>query len=482
MYNAEGNVRRALPALLAGLVFLGLVALSTAGANGAPAPERAIALGSLSDCPKHVRPKQMRCGHLRVPLERANPSLGSIRIAFAVRPRDVRKKPSKGTIVAIEGGPGYGSIDGAFYYGKLFGSYLRRRELLLVDTRGTGYSEAIDCPALQKAKGTTRQGLRACARQLGPSYGSYRTSAAADDLDAVREHLGLGALDVYGDSYGTYLAQSYAFRHGDRVESLVLDSAYPVFGESAWYPSIWRTGIKSLRIACDRSRRCPGDAGRRLDRFVALLRSRRGKQLELGGVGPLLDRIGTAGYGPPDSYLRIDRAVRLALAGRLHPYRKLTRPHGGGYGKPEAYSAGLELAVSCNDYPMLWNKANGRLADRKADREAAIAAYPRDRFLPFTPREIALKQYVLYNECISWPKPSPYYEFPAEGGTATSAPTLVVSGELDDVTSPREGRLTAGLFENSRFFLARNSGHVASLYDFDSPPARRIRSFLRRYG
>jgi hypothetical protein len=59
---------------------------------------------------------------------------------------------------------------------------------------------------------------------------------------------------------------------------------------------------------------------------------------------------------------------------------------------------------------------------------------------------------------------------------------LVVSGELDDVTSPHEGRLTAALFPSSTLCIARNAGHVASLYYHDGPPARRIRRFLRRDG
>jgi hypothetical protein len=56
---------------------------------------------------------------------------------------------------------------------------------------------------------------------------------------------------------------------------------------------------------------------------------------------------------------------------------------------------------------------------------------------------------------------------------------LVVSGELDNVTTPREGRVTASLFPDSEFFLARNVGHVAALYDYDGPAARKIRAFLR---
>ena len=100
----------------------------------------------------------------------------------------------------------------------MLGPLLERRELVTVDMRGTGHSRAIDCPALQRAAGSDAHGVAQCARILGPSFVSYRTSAAADDLDAVREALGLERITIYGDSYGTFLAQSYAYRHGESLD------------------------------------------------------------------------------------------------------------------------------------------------------------------------------------------------------------------------------------------------------------------------
>ena len=388
-------------------------------------------------------------------------------------PRSDRSRPSKGALLAVEGGPGYGSVGSARGYMDLFGDLLERRDLLLVDERGTAGSGAIDCPDLQRGVGPEDIALADCAEQLGDTYGSYRTSAAADDLDSVREALGYGRILLYGDSYGTYLAQSYAFRHGDHVRRIVLDSAYPVRGESAWYPSTWRTGIEGLQIACSRSAACPAGAPKRLARIAGLLRKRE------RGVGPLLTRIANAGYSPPASYLRIDRAIRAYLDGRERPYRRLTRPRRTGTGNAFGYSKGMELAVSCNDYPMLWDKTAAE-AERRRQLQAEIADYPADRFDPFTPKEIALTPDWGYLSCLAWPGPSPYFEPPADpGAEPPDVPVLVVSGELDNVTSPREGRQTAALFPGSEFYLTPNAGHVSSLYDPSSPEARRIRSFLR---
>src|SRR6476646_8056765 len=162
---------------------------------------------ALHPCTSVPTPPKLRCGSIKVPFERQDPSLGETRVAFAVRPRDERNRPSLGTIVAVEGGPGYGSSWTARSYVRLFGSLLRRRELVTVDMRGTGRSSALDCPDLQQGRAPEWIALPACARKLGTRYGSYRTSAAADDINDVRRALGLHRITLYGDSYGTFLAQ-----------------------------------------------------------------------------------------------------------------------------------------------------------------------------------------------------------------------------------------------------------------------------------
>src|SRR5215510_7235536 len=61
-----------------------------------------------------------RCGHIRVPLDRQHPSAGSMRIAYELFPRRQVHRPLLGTIVAVEGGPGYSSTGSRGYYRDLF--------------------------------------------------------------------------------------------------------------------------------------------------------------------------------------------------------------------------------------------------------------------------------------------------------------------------------------------------------------------------
>lgn len=483
--DRSGRAARAGGAALAMLAAAGLAAgcggddSATATAAASPpdpvAPD-SISLDDLEPCKDAKPAKGLLCGKLRLPYERADPSLGEIPIAFAVRPRTDIDSPSEGAIVAVEGGPGYGSIGSARGYINTFGDLLDHRELILVDARGTGRSKPIDCPDMQSGRDTSDVGMAACAEQLGDRFDSYRTAAAADDINDVRAALGYDEVEMYGDSYGTYLTQSYAFRHGDTLEALVLDSAYPVRGESPWYPSIWRTGIRGLGIACERSPDCHGDAEKRLDRFVELLRERR------MSLGPILDSISEAGFSPPDSYLRIDRVISAYLAGDEAPYDEMAREGHVGFGPPDGYSVGQELTISCNDYPMIWDKS-ASWEERRKQYGEAIASYPKDAFAPFTPAEVALTPDYPYKECLGAPKPGPLYEPPAEDDApAPDIPVLVISGELDDVTSPAEGRAAAAEFPDSELFVWRNAGHVQSLYDPASKGAVKIRRFLRENG
>ncbi|MCB0870432.1 MAG: alpha/beta hydrolase [Solirubrobacterales bacterium] len=431
-----------------------------------------IPLEGLAPCDGPGMPQRMLCGSVNLPLEREDPDLGLINIAFAVLPATSPPTGERKGILGIEGGPGYGSIGSAALYRNLLGDVLRTRDLITIDARGTGESEAIDCPDLQHGTTSEEIGLAACVEQLGERFGSYRTSAIVDDFASVLDALGYEKVDVYGDSYGTFAAQSFAFRHPDRVRRIALDSAYPVRGESAWYPSIWQTGIRSLETVCDRTPGC-SDASERLDEFVKRLRQ------DGYSTGPFLDLLAGAGYSPPGSYRDINEIVAADLAGNSAPYFEATRQSPAASGPPEAYSVGMEKVVSCNDYPMLWNKESPQ-ADRYPELLAEVRNYPADAFKPFTPREIALSPEFLYLECLVFPGPDRFYEPPAgEDAEAPDVPVLIVNGELDNVTSPEEGRATADLFPDSRLFVVPNAGHTYPLSYPGSVGAREIRDFLR---
>ncbi len=412
------------------------------------------------------------------PALRGNPLPGKQKVAFALRGRRERDRPSLGTIVAVEGGPGFAATDGPYARSLIaaLGPVLRRRELLLIDERGTGRSWAIDCPGLQKGLISEQIATGECADQLGRRFAAYTSAEAADDIDVVRRSLGLGRVILYGDSYGTLEGQAYAVRHASALRGLILDSAYPA--DDPYYRTLYPAFRTGMRIACRRSPQCSGNAFGRfrgvVDRFHAAGRR----------TGDLLGFALEAGTLAPRSYLSLDQGDRRFLRGHPRRLNRLIAPGPPGFGDPHAFSYGLEIAVECNDYPLLWNP-RAPINERIRQLSASVTRLPRRHFAPFTRREYLLSAEARLTNCLTWPPPpAGGVERPVPKGwkAPESLPTLVLAGELDDITSVREARQTARRFPRSRLYVVPNRGHVSSLYfPFVSPAVGVIRNFIRNH-
>ena len=419
--------------------------------------------------------RPLRCGHVTVPLRRAEPALGTTKVAFAVRSRADRARPSLGTIVAIDGGPGYASTDAPFArsLSAVLAPLLRRHDLVLFDERGTGRSDVVDCASLQRGLTPEAIAVGECANQLGPRYAGYTSAEAAEDLEVVRRALGLGRIFLYGDSYGTLFGQAYAVRHPGSLRGLVLDSAYPA--DDPYYRTLLPAGLNGLRISCRRSPDCAGDPVARFTRVVGRFH-RAGRSTE-----GLLDFLLQAGTLAPRSYLSLDEADRRFLAGDPRRLERLIAPGPAGHGALSEFSAGLELAVTCNDYPLLWDPY-AAVDERIRQLSAATTRLPRDHFAPFGRREYLLSAAAHLTGCLTWPAPPPgglEPPVPADWHAPTAFPTLILAGEVDDITSVAEARQVQRRFPRSRLFVVPDRGHSSSLYfPFRSPGVGAIRHFI----
>jgi pimeloyl-ACP methyl ester carboxylesterase len=419
-------------------------------------------------------PRSFRCGHIMVPAWRGDPALGRTKVAFAIRRRRDASQPSLGTIVAMDGGPGYAATAKPYASSLIaaLGPVLRRRDLVLYDMRGTGLSDAIDCPPLQAGLIQEPIAIGKCANQLGPRFAGYTSAEGAEDLEQLRRALGLGKIFFYGDSYGTFFGQAYAVRHPDSLRGLILDSAYP--GDDPYYRTLLPAGLHGLRIACHDAPTCAGDPVARLTRVVRIFRRRRRSTESL--ISFLLD----AGTLAPRSYLSLDQGDRLFLAGEPRRLDHLLAPGPAGE-KLSEYSSGLAIAVECNDYKLLWD-ASAPFPRRVAELSAAVHGLPRGFFAPFGNEEYLLSRAARLTPCLYWPAP-PAGGFepaiPSDWTAPTNFPTLITAGQVDDVTSVREAHEVEARFPRSRLYVVPDRGHVSSLYfPFRSPAVGVIRRFI----
>src|SRR5438270_11165658 len=110
----------------------------------------------------------------------------------------------------------------------------RERDIVLIDQRGTGASNRLDCEAdaqrlYRASEAEIAADTRGCLTRLSAraEVGYYTTSLAVQDLERVRAALGVGRIDLYGTSYGTRVAQHYLRRFPQRVRALILDGVVP---------------------------------------------------------------------------------------------------------------------------------------------------------------------------------------------------------------------------------------------------------------
>jgi pimeloyl-ACP methyl ester carboxylesterase len=82
---------------------------------------------------------------------------------------------------------------------------------------------------------------------------------------------------------------------------------------------------------------------------------------------------------------------------------------------------------------------------------------------------------------LDWLAPPAGHEPPVPDGwrAPRSFPTLVLAGEVDDITSVAEARQVQRRFPRSRLEVVPNRGHASSLYfPFRSPAVGAIRHFI----
>ncbi|MEC7556449.1 MAG: alpha/beta fold hydrolase [Planctomycetota bacterium] len=113
---------------------------------------------------------------------------------------DGERMVQRPTLFLLHGGPGGDHVG--------FKSTVARlvdvAQLVYVDHRGSGRSAASD-----------------------PS--TYTLDENIDDVDALRDYLGLDSICLLGSSYGGMVAQGYAIRYPDRVSNLVLCATAPSY-------------------------------------------------------------------------------------------------------------------------------------------------------------------------------------------------------------------------------------------------------------
>jgi pimeloyl-ACP methyl ester carboxylesterase len=443
------------PGRTACVALLGLALLSVSGTGNAQAL-------SLEDCRISAGPGypgiKARCGTMMRPENPVDPGSPEIAIRVAVVPA-LNLNPENDPIVPIAGGPGQGTVEFYSSYAGAFEPVRRNRDILLVDQRGTGESSRMDCPIDDDALlfegefslDDTIRFIEECLETLPHDPRYFSTSVAVTDLEAIREALGYSALNLYGVSYGTRVAQHFARRYPDATRTVVIDGVVPP--QIALGPEIATESQKAVdRILA----RCVEDAAcneRFPDieaTFVAIVARLREASLEVSVPHPNTGRAEVVKFGEAE----------LAGAVRLLAYSPTTIAllplfvHEAGQGNwvplasqymmtaiamSDALALGMHNAVMCTeDMPFLERTT--------IDVDGIAASYMGTFQLD-----------ALEAICTTWPRGPIDAEFKVP--LATDIPFLLLSGDADPITPPRYAEMAAVDLTNATHLIGKHQGH-----------------------
>jgi pimeloyl-ACP methyl ester carboxylesterase len=188
---------------------------------------------------KQLDTNKITWGYLNVPETWGGNNGKMIKIAIAVV-KNTSGIKNADAVVFIQGGPGASGMETIWSW--LDHPLRKKNDIVLLDYRGTGYSLPRLCPDLGKsfleilAKNQSVEedelqktnAALSCKQELinkGIDINRYNSQSIAKDLHALRSALNYKKWNVYGVSYGTYIAQVYASNYPEDIKSLILDSS-----------------------------------------------------------------------------------------------------------------------------------------------------------------------------------------------------------------------------------------------------------------
>ncbi|WP_189002790.1 alpha/beta fold hydrolase [Deinococcus roseus] len=174
----------------------------------------------------YLEGQDFNCHQLSVPARHQDPAKGSYSLHI-LRIKSPFHSPGTPTIM-LNGGPG-GTLDGFLQMWlrpdlynpaakpEWMNAFLQQGDVILYDQRGTGKSEPeTSCQTVSSMEECIK-----AVQEKGVDVTTLTTVESAEDLEDLKLALG-GKINLYGLSYGTYLAQKHLKYHPDGIQKVVL--------------------------------------------------------------------------------------------------------------------------------------------------------------------------------------------------------------------------------------------------------------------
>ena len=182
-------------------------------------------------CPKpllrgEVEGQTIECGMLSVPEFHSKRFGKKLKLAVLILKSASQSKRAD-PIIYLQGGPGGAALETVSTWQNM--PWRKERDIILVDQRGTGYSEPdLRCPEMYEFFDYL-SGIEECQSRLSRlvDLQAFNSRENAADIDLLRKSLGYKEVNLFGVSYGTRLALTVMRDYPKGIRSVILDSVYP---------------------------------------------------------------------------------------------------------------------------------------------------------------------------------------------------------------------------------------------------------------
>lgn len=410
------------------------------------------------------RVRKLQCAWVNVPVDPDNANSPQLPVFVARIAAKRKAKINQDPMLFIAGGPGQAASETFLFADHQWPTLARKRDFYLIDQRGTGYSNNLNCDnphSIFTSGGQTFDSekianfTKNCLKSLPDNVQLYTTDNTIRDFETVRTQLGVQQWNLLGVSYGTRVATHYMRRAAKGLRTVVLDSVVPpkhILGLEISAKS--QEALDTLLHRCKTDPSCnkhvPNLGEKLADLFLKLKASPMAITIENFTTGKLEDieftrqhlqtlirmylyNSATAALLPPmlqqaikdQNYAPLARAA-LAIQDSLS----------------SSISVGLHNSVMCTEeFPFYPSHKNNN--------------YPGAG--TYLGMEMVKSIEVI---CKNWPRGKVLNSMKTP--LVSSVPALLLSGEFDPITPPSYAEQTLKHLKNAKHIELKGQGHFVS--------------------
>jgi pimeloyl-ACP methyl ester carboxylesterase len=392
-----------------------------------------------------------RCGTLPVYEDQVQKTGRQINLNVAVIPA-VSKTAQPDAIFLLAGGPGQAATETFPQLVPILDRLHQKRDIVLVDQRGTGNSNPLRCPTTADESSSpspeqVSQSLKDCLVSLKADTRLYSTAVFVEDIERARLALGYQSLDLVGISYGTRVALAYMRQYPQSTRTVTLDSVAAPDWELGPYNSAnaqHALGLVFERCAADPA--CQAAFPNSRADFQKLMATLRQQPAEVTLPDPISGNLTHLKLTADQAATAIQMLLYTPETVAMIPLLVHETTIRGDFGLlaaqylistgdlSQSIYDGLYLSVLCAEdipfYPANPVQVESYLSDRTAD---------------------------IIKQCTIWPSAKVTSEF--KQPVRSNIPTLLLSGEADPITPPANAEKAATGLTNSLNLVVPGIGH-----------------------